>query len=61
MIMEEKELKILDEYFRLANYLSCAMIYLKSNPLLRERRTFASMSQCDCVGLRRDISLGRNS
>lgn len=35
--MEEKELKILDEYFRLANYLSCAMIYLKSNPLLREK------------------------
>ena len=37
--MEEKELKILDEYFRLANYLSCAMIYLKSNPLLREKLT----------------------
>ena len=35
--MEEKELKILDEYFRLANYLSCAMIYLKSNPLLRDK------------------------
>lgn len=33
----EEELKVLDEYFRLVNYLSCAMIYLKSNPLLRNK------------------------
>lgn len=31
------ELRVLDEYFRVVNYLSCAMIYLKDNPLLREK------------------------
>ena len=30
------EFKVLDEYFRVVNYLSCAMIYLKSNALLRK-------------------------
>ncbi len=29
------ELKKIDEYFRVLNYLSCAQIYLKDNPLLR--------------------------
>lgn len=32
-----EELRVLDEYFRVVNYLSCAMIYLKENPLLREK------------------------
>ena len=31
----DNEFKVLDEYFRVVNYLSCAMIYLKSNVLLR--------------------------
>ena len=31
----DEELRILDEYFRVVNYLSCAMIYLKDNALLR--------------------------
>lgn len=32
----KEELDKLDKYFRLANYLSCAQLYLKSNPLLKE-------------------------
>ena len=32
----DNEFKVLDEYFRVVNYLSCAMIYLKSNVLLRK-------------------------
>ena len=32
----DNEFKVLDEYFRVVNYLSCAMIYLKSNALLRK-------------------------
>ena len=32
----DNEFKVLDEYFRVVNYLSCAMIYLKDNPLLRK-------------------------
>ena len=32
----DDEFKVLDEYFRVVNYLSCAMIYLKSNALLRK-------------------------
>ena len=31
----DNEFKVLDDYFRVVNYLSCAMIYLKSNVLLR--------------------------
>lgn len=33
----EKELQIVDEQFRLANYLSCAQLYLRDNPLLRRK------------------------
>ena len=32
----DNEFKVLDEYFRVVNYLSCAMIYLKNNALLRK-------------------------
>ena len=32
-----EELKKIDEYFRVLNYLSCAQIYLKDNPLLRRK------------------------
>ncbi len=31
----DEELKKIDEYFRVLNYLSCAQIYLKDNPLLK--------------------------
>ena len=32
-----EDLKKIDEYFRVLNYLSCAQIYLKDNPLLRRK------------------------
>ena len=32
----DNEFKVLDEYFRVVNYLSCAMIYLNDNTLLRK-------------------------
>ena len=38
-VLNEKELKNIDAYFRAANYLSVAQLYLKDNPLLRERLT----------------------
>ncbi len=37
--LNEKELKNIDAYFRAANYLSVAQLYLKDNPLLKERLT----------------------
>ena len=37
--LNEKELKNIDAYFRAANYLSVDQLYLKDNPLLRERLT----------------------
>ena len=37
MIMENKELKKIDAYFRAANYLSAAQLYLLDNPLLRRK------------------------
>ena len=37
--LNEKELKNIDAYFRATNYLSVAQLYLKDNPLLRERLT----------------------
>ena len=33
--LTEKEISLLDKYFRTCNYLSVAMLYLKDNPLLR--------------------------
>ncbi len=36
MKLQTKELEVLDKYFRLANYMSAAMLYLKKNPLLKE-------------------------
>ncbi len=34
-----EDLKRIDEYFRVLNYLSCAQIYLKDNPLLKRELT----------------------
>jgi len=34
-----KEIEVLDRYFRLCNYMSVAMLYLKDNPLLRRELT----------------------
>ncbi len=34
--LSEKELKIIDAYWRAANYLSVGQIYLYDNPLLKE-------------------------
>ena len=34
--MNEKELKLLDKYFRAANYISACQLYLLDNPLLKE-------------------------
>ena len=33
------DLLIVDEQFRIANYLSCAQLYLKDNPLLKRKLT----------------------
>lgn len=39
-ILTKKEVELLDKYFRLANYMSAGMLYLKDNPLLkRELKT----------------------
>ena len=35
MAISKKEIKLMDEYFRVLNYLSVAQIYLLDNPLLR--------------------------
>ena len=35
-IISEKELELIDRYFRAANYLSAGQLYLRNNPLLRE-------------------------
>ena len=34
-MLAKKEIETLDKYFRLANYLSLGMLYLKDNPLLK--------------------------
>ena len=34
-VLTKKEVELLDKYFRLANYLSLGMLYLKDNPLLK--------------------------
>ena len=34
-ILSKKDLKLMDEYFRVLNYLSVAQLYLLDNPLLR--------------------------
>ena len=33
--MTEKELELLDKYFRAANYVSACQLYLLDNPLLK--------------------------
>ena len=33
--LTKKELQLMDEYFRVLNYLSAAQLYLLDNPLLR--------------------------
>lgn len=35
-VLSKKELKLMDEYFRVLNYLSVAQLYLLDNPLLRK-------------------------
>jgi xylulose-5-phosphate/fructose-6-phosphate phosphoketolase len=37
--LEKKEINLLDKYFRAANYLSVAQLYLLDNPLLRRKLT----------------------
>ena len=37
--MESEELRLIDAYWRAANYLSVGQIYLRDNPLLREPLT----------------------
>ena len=39
-ILIEKELKAIDGYFRAANYVSAASLYLKDNPLLKRPLEF---------------------
>ena len=36
MVVEHEDLRLLDAYWRAANYLSVGQIYLLDNPLLRE-------------------------
>ncbi len=38
-VLSKKELKLMDEYFRVLNYLSVAQLYLLDNPLLRKPLT----------------------
>ena len=38
-VLSEKELTSIDGYFRAANYLSCAQLYLLNNPLLKRKLT----------------------
>jgi xylulose-5-phosphate/fructose-6-phosphate phosphoketolase len=35
-VLDQQELRVLDAYWRAANYLSVGQIYLLNNPLLRE-------------------------
>ena len=37
--ISKKEIKLMDEYFRVLNYLSVAQLYLLDNPLLRRELT----------------------
>ena len=39
MALSKKELQLMDEYFRVLNYLSVAQLYLLDNPLLRRKLT----------------------
>ena len=34
--LKKKELKLMDEYFRVLNYLSVGQLYLLDNPLLKK-------------------------
>ncbi len=38
-VLTEKEVKLLDKYFNLCNYMSAGMLYLKDNPLLKRKLT----------------------
>ena len=38
--IKDKELRLLDAYFRASNYLSVGQLYLIDNPLLRRQLTF---------------------
>ncbi len=39
-ILTKKEVELLDKYFRLCNYMSVGMLYLKDNPLLNRELTY---------------------
>lgn len=43
--MNDDELKKIDSYFRILNYLSCAQIYLRDNPLLRRELTLEDVKK----------------
>jgi len=38
-VLSNEEVNLLDKYFRLCNYMSVAMLYLKDNPLLKRELT----------------------
>ena len=52
--LTDTDLRLLDAYWRAANYLSVGQIYLLDNPLLREplRRSTSSRG-CSATGARR--------
>ena len=44
-VLKKDELKRMDEYFRVLNYLSAAQLYLLDNPLLRCSRSLGNNSR----------------
>ena len=54
MSLPEHELRLIDAYWRAANYLSVGQIYLLDNPLLREPLGPSTSSRaCSGIGARR--------
>ena len=43
LTLKEEELKEIDGYFRAANYISAASLYLKDNPLLKRKLEFSDI------------------
>ena len=39
-VLTKNEVDLLDKYFRLCNYMSVGMLYLKDNPLLKRELTY---------------------
>ena len=53
-VLAEKELALVDAYWRAANYLSVGQIYLLDNPLLRRAAPARTSSRgCSGTGARR--------